>query len=250
MRIKNINNIRNKLLKGEITVGTWQQIPHSSISEILSCAGYDWIAIDMEHGSINVGDLADLFRAIELNNVLPLARLAEPTPKQCKQALDAGAGGVIVPMVESGDQLLAIRNSCCWPPSGIRGVGFSRANLFGKYFEQYIKEAQSPIIVAQIESIEAVNNLEDIIKVEGLDAIMIGPYDLSASLGVLGEYDNPLYLKALDDIGALCKKYNMALGDHIVFPDNELYNKRVSEGYQFIAYGTDGVFLNEYSKRP
>ena len=190
MRLGKIKLIRKKLQKNQVSIGTWQQIPHASISEILSHAGYDWVAVDMEHGAVSVDQLPDLFRAIELGGTLPLARIAESKSKECKQALDAGAGGIIAPMIESADQLEVIRDACCWPPTGSRGVGFSRANLFGKHFDNYKKEAQLPLLIAQIEHIDAVNKLDSILQVKGLDAIIVGPYDLSASMGLPGEPDH------------------------------------------------------------
>jgi len=157
-RIKKINQIRKILHSDKYTLGSWIQIPHSAIAEIMGQSGYDWVAVDLEHGAISIHQLPDLFRSLELGNTLPLARLAQGSPKDCKQALDAGAGGVIVPMIENAKQLKLIRDACCWPPAGNRGVGFSRANLFGKYFDAYSQEAQSPILVAMIENIEAVND--------------------------------------------------------------------------------------------
>ena len=130
MRLEIIKMIRKKLKNNQVSIGTWQQIPHASISEIMGNAGYDWVAVDMEHGSVSVDQLPDLFRAIELGGTLPLARIAGSTPKDCKQALDAGAGGIIAPMIKSAEELTIVRNACCWPPVGTRGVGFSRANLF------------------------------------------------------------------------------------------------------------------------
>ena len=129
-----ISDIRAGLRAGRPSIGSWMQIPHASIAEIMGQAGYDWVAIDMEHGSVSHAQLPDIFRALELGNTLPLVRLVEGTTKECKQALDAGAGGVIVPMVKTAEQLNQVRSFCCWPPTGIRGVGYSRANLFGKYF--------------------------------------------------------------------------------------------------------------------
>ena len=109
MRLEKIKIIREKLQNGKTSIGTWQQIPHASISEILGQAGYDWVAMDMEHGSISVDQLPDLFRAIELGGTLPLARVAQAMLKDCRQALDAGAGGIIAPMIESARYL--IKNS-------------------------------------------------------------------------------------------------------------------------------------------
>ena len=244
------NKIQEKLGKGDVSIGTWQQIPHASISEILGQAGYDWVAVDMEHGSVSVDQLPDLFRAIELGGTLPLARIAEPKSKDCKQALDAGAGGIIAPMIESADQLKTIRDACCWPPAGERGVGFSRANLFGKYFNEYKNESQAPLIIAQIEHINAVNNLENILKVDGLDAIMVGPYDLSASMGITSEFEHKEFLLTMDHIMKLCNQHNVPCGDHIVEPNPKFLQERIDQGYKFIAYGTDGVFLNHFSGSP
>ncbi|MDP7197467.1 MAG: aldolase/citrate lyase family protein, partial [SAR202 cluster bacterium] len=140
--------------------------------------------------------------------------------------------------------------ACCWPPAGKRGVGFSRANLFGKHFDEYKKEALEPLLVAQIEHIKAVNNLENILKVEGLDAIMVGPYDLSASMNITGEFDNRDFISIMGKILKQCKKYNIPCGDHIVQPDPKLLEKRIKQGYQFIAYSTDGIFLYSSSVAP
>ena len=238
-----IKLIRKKIQNDQVSIGTWQQIPHASISEILGQAGYDWVAVDMEHGSISVDQLPNLFRAIELGDTLPLARIAESKPKDCKQALDAGAGGIIAPMIESAEQLKMVRYACCWPPVGSRGVGFSRANLFGKYFDSYKKEAQSPLLIAQIEHINAVNNLDEILQVNGLDAIIVGPYDLSASMGITGEFDSQEFTDVMDSIMALCKNHHVPCGDHVVQPDQKLLEKRIDQGFRFIAFGTDGVFM-------
>ena len=250
MRIEKIKIIRKKLQNNQVSIGTWQQIPHASISEILGQAGYDWVVVDMEHGSITVDQLPDLFRAIELGGTLPMARIPLPSSKECKSALDAGAGGIIVPMIETAKQLEQIRDACCWPPNGNRGVGFSRANLFGKKFEQYKEEAKSPLLIAQIENKVAIKNLDEIVKIDGLDAIIIGPYDLSASMGITAEFDNEKFNDAMTSIKKTCLRNNIAFGDHIVKPEPEILLNRIKDGYTFIAYGTDGVFLNTSSKNP
>ena len=250
MRLEKIKIIREKLQNGKTSIGTWQQIPHASISEILGNAGYDWVAVDIEHGSIGVDQLPDLFRAIELGDTLPMARIAESKTKDCKQALDAGAGGIIAPMVESAEQLKMVRNACNWPPTGTRGVGFSRANLFGKNFDSYTEEAQSPLLIAQIEHINAVNNLPDILQVQGLDAIMIGPYDLSASMGLTAEFEHKEFLAVMDQIMKLCQQYDVPCGDHVVHPDPQKLERRISDGYRFFAYSIDAVFLYNSSTNP
>jgi len=210
-------------------------------------SGYDWVAVDMEHGTISVHQLPDLFRALELGNTLPLARLAQGHPKDCKQALDAGAGGVIVPMVESAEQLVQVRDACRWPPAGTRGVAFSRANMFGKYFDEYTVEAQQPLLVAMIEQVEAVDELDAILAVDGLDAIMIGPYDLSASMGMTAQFDHPDFQVIIERILTMTNKANIAAGLHVVMPSENDLLERVRGGYRFLAFSIDAVMLRSIS---
>lgn len=249
-RLQIIQHIRNKLRQGQPSIGSWIQIPHATIAEILGQAGYDWVAVDLEHGSVSPHQLPDLFRALELGGTLPLVRLARGHPKDCKQALDAGAGGVIIPMVESTEQLMQVRDACYWPPAGKRGVGFSRANLFGKYFAEYAEEAQAPLLVAQIEHIRAVDNLDGILAVESLDAIFIGPYDLSASIGLTGQFEHPLFKEVMIRVLQTCERRGFPAGIHVIKPDPDGLNNRISEGYQFIAHSMDSVFLNSFSLNP
>lgn len=249
-RLEKIRHIRRSLQSGKPSIGSWIQIPHPSVAEIMGQAGYDWVAVDMEHGSIGVQQLPDIFRALELGGTLPLARIAQGEIKDCKQALDAGAGGVIVPMIESAEQLTKARDACRWAPAGSRGVGFSRANLFGANFEAYKEEAQAPLLVAMIEHARAVENLAEILQVEGLDAVMIGPYDLSASMGLTAKFDSPKFMAAMERIRILCAQYNIPCGAHVVAPDADVLKQRIAEGYRFIAYSIDAVFLTKHAASP
>jgi 2-dehydro-3-deoxyglucarate aldolase len=248
-RQNTIRQLRDRLRGNGYSIGSWMQIPHSSIAEIMGQLGYDWIALDLEHGAIGVHQLPDLFRALELGGTLPLARLAQGHPKDCKQALDAGAGGVIVPMVESAEQLEQIRNACRWPPAGMRGVGFSRANLFGKNFDRYCEEAQAPILVAMIEHQSALPKLSEILSVEGLDAIFVGPYDLSASMGLTAQFDAPDFVRAMDEIRAFARRSNVPCGVHVVTPSPIALREKLAEGFRFIAYGIDALFLMRGAER-
>lgn len=249
-RIEKISLIRENLKSGKPSIGSWMQIPNSSVAEIMGHSGYDWVAVDLEHGTIDISQLPDLFRALELGNTLPLVRLAHGLPKDCKRALDAGAGGVIVPMVESAEQLTMVRDACRWPPSGNRGVGFSRANLFGKYFDTYSAEAQSPLLIAMIEHIDAIDNLENILQVDGLDGILVGPYDLSASMGVMAKFEDQVFVEAVAKVRTVCKKLKVPFGLHVVAPQPDLLKKKINEGYQFIAYSIDAVFLSSVCQNP
>jgi 2-dehydro-3-deoxyglucarate aldolase len=250
-RAEQVGAIRARLASGGRTIGSWMQLGHGSVAEILGQAGYDWVAIDLEHGAIAVHQLPDLCRALELGGTLPLARVAQGSAKDCKQALEAGAGGVIVPMIESAAQLEAVRDSCRWPPAGTRGVGFSRANLFGKHFDEYARsEAQAPLLVAMVEHARAVEAIDDILRVGGLDAVLMGPYDLSASLGLTAQFEAPAFLGAIDRVRQACAARGIACGVHIVQPDRAVLDRRIAEGYRFLAYSIDAVFLNAAARRP
>jgi len=244
-----IKNIRTRLKNGDVSVGSWMQIADSSVAEIMGSSNFDWVAVDLEHGAISHQELPNLFRALELGGTLPLARIAEGNQRDCKQALDAGAGGVIVPMVESAAQLVAVRDACRWPPAGKRGVAFSRANLFGKNFEVYRNEAQAPLLVAMIENTLAIERIDEILLVEGLDAILVGPYDLSASLGLTAEFDHHEFIAAMDHIMARSKLANVAAGVHVVAPSVTDLKARVDEGYRFLAYSIDAVMLRKQAEQ-
>lgn len=249
-RAATIAALRRKLAGGGVSIGSWMQLPHASVAEIMGRAGYDWVALDLEHGAFGVQQLPDMCRALELGGTLPLVRLAQGHPKDCKQALDAGAGGVIVPMVESAEQLDMVGNACRWPPAGRRGVGFSRANLFGADFEAYSREAQAPLLVAQIEHHRAVENLEAITRVAGLDALLVGPYDLSASIGRTAEFEHPEFRALMQRIRSASQQAGMPCGLHVVAPSPEELKQRQDEGFRFLAYSIDAVILNQGAARP
>jgi len=246
-----IPEIRSKFKSGQASIGSWMQLPNASVAEIMGKAGYDWVAVDMEHGHFSNQILPDIFRGLELGNTAPFARLAQCHPKDIKLALDAGAKGLIIPMVERADQLRQCIGWAFHPPKGIRGVGYSRRNLFGKKFEPSLEGGlKNTLIVAQIEHIGAVGRLDEILQVEGLDAIMVGPYDLSGSMGITGRFEDPGFVAAMNEISQTAKQYAMPMGVHVVKPlENEL-QKAISEGYQFIAYGIDAVFLWTSAENP
>ena len=142
------------------------------------------------------------------------------------------------------------RSFCCWPPSGLRGVGFSRVNLFGKHFVDYTQEAQSPFLVAMIEHVNAVDNLDDILQVEGLDALLIGPYDLSASMNLTAQFESQQFVQTIQKIRMLANHHGVPCGVHVVMPEVDTLKKRIAEGYRFIAYSLDAVFLTNFAISP
>jgi 2-dehydro-3-deoxyglucarate aldolase len=244
-KLEQIIAIRDKIAGGKPSVGTWMQLPNGSVAEILGAAGYDWVCVDLEHGSISAVDLPDLFRAIELGGAVPMARMIRMDEAHCKQALDAGALGLIAPKIETRDQILDFVRFSKWPPAGERGVAFSRANLFGKNFQSYREISQQPFLAAMIETYAGVQEIQGILDGGLLDAIFIGPYDLSASLGITAEFEHPLFLEALEHVRQASLTYNVPLGIHVVEPELEALENRIREGYTFIARSIDAVFLQQ-----
>lgn len=242
-KLKKIASIRQKLSEGGVSVGSWMQFNDSNVAEIMGASGYDWVAIDMEHGSIGLNDIPNISRALELGNTLPFIRLPSADPKFCKQALDAGGSGVIVPMIQTANELIELRSQCYWPPSGGRGVGYSRANLYGKNFEGYKCEANSTFFIPMIENKSALDNLEEILEVDGVDAIFVGPYDLSASMGITGQFEDDEFKCSLKKILDLCNKRQIPAGIHVVQPNQAELNLRIDQGFRFIAYSIDACFL-------
>ena len=246
-----MNAIKKKLKEGQPTIGSWMQLPNISVAEIMGQAGYDWVAIDLEHGSFSLEVLPAVFMALEHGKTVPFARIAQVCKKDIKQALDAGAKGLIFPMIDSAEEL---RNAISWasyPPYGTRGVGYSRANLFGKYFEKCVPQSTNELVfIAQIEHVNAVEDLDEILAVDRLDGIIVGPYDLSASMGLTAQFEHEKFVQVIRQIEKKAEQWKIPMGLHIVQPDEELLNNKIQEGYQFIAYGIDSLFLYEAAECP
>ena len=249
LTIKNIKKFRKDLKSGKFLIGGWMQLSNSNLAEIMSDSNYNWIALDMEHGSFSIGDLPDLFRAIELKNKLPLARIPNKKIEVCNQILDAGCAGVIIPNVKKISEFISIRNMCYLPPTGSRGVGNSRANLFGKKFLEYKKAKTLPILISMIENIDSVENLEELLSVKGLDAILIGPYDLSASMNITGKFNHPKFKLTINKIKNLSRKHKIPCGIHVIEPKYKILKKFIKQKYQFLPYSSDTVLLNSALKK-
>lgn len=240
--------IKKTLADGGVTIGAWMSMGHVSIAEILASAGYDWVVIETEHTAIDVSEVLRLLGAIEGRGAVPLVRLAWNDPIQCKAVLDSGAAGVIVPMVNTrADAELAVQ-SAKYPPLGRRGVGLARAQGYGTTFDDYVRRANDEtLLVVQIEHIDAVNNIEAILSVPGIDATFIGPYDLSMSMGRPGQITHPDVIAARERVLAATLAHGLVPGIHLVHPQQaaETIGDVVASGYRFIALGTDILFLGD-----
>ena len=244
--------LKKKLKKNNnlVSIGSWLQIPDPNTSEIMSNSNFEWLVVDLEHGSFSKNEMINCFRAISLGNSLPFARVKNDNKTAIQEALDSGACGIIVPNIKNDNQLKKVVSYSCWPPKGNRGVGFSRANIFGKIFEKYKLFAQNPFLVAMIECNEGLENIDIISKNKALDAILIGPYDLSASLGSTGNFTSKKFTNAIKKIVNTCKKNQISVGIHQVTPKEDDLKKLIKKGFNFIPYGIDTSFLNFYCKAP
>ena len=245
-----MSDIKVKIKTGGVSVGSWLQMPSTDVAEIMGRAGYDWVAVDLEHGGFSRRCLADICRGLELGGTVPFARVADCTMTSIKAALDSGVKGLIFPMIETWKQLDTAINFALYPPNGIRGVGYCRANMFGKYFEQGMSANPDTFFCAQIEHIRAVDSLDEILEHPRLDAIMVGPYDLSGSMGLTGQLNHPDFIATLGLIAKKAREHDVAMGIHVVQPDPKQLQVRIGEGYRFIAYGIDAVFLYQGAERP
>lgn len=239
------NEVKHKLARGEVSLGSWLQLAHTTVAEIMAGQGFDWLTIDMEHSAIGVQDIEPMIQVIEARGCVPLVRLWSNDPVLVKRAMDAGAGGVIVPMVNTREEAEKAVAAVKYPPDGSRGVGLYRAQGFGDTFEEYRKTLnEESCVIAQIEHRQAVENIDDILSVPGIDGVMIGPYDISGSLGVIGQLDHPEVKEAQAKVLAAAKAAKKAAGIHVVQPSPAEVKDRIKEGFTFIAYSTDTIMLS------
>lgn len=237
-------NLKEKLKQNKLTIGSWITIGNSSIAEIMAKAGFDWLTVDMEHSAITLHQAQQLIQVIELCGVVPLVRVGENNPNLIKRVMDTGAHGVIVPMVNTKEDAVKVINAVKYPPLGTRGVGLARAQGYGLEFEKYKNLVnKNSIVIVQIEHIKAVENLEEILSVEGVDAFIVGPYDLSGSIGRPGDFEHPDMVSALKKILGASKRLKKTAGFHVIPPDAEDVIKGINSGYRFIGFSLDSLFL-------
>jgi 2-keto-3-deoxy-L-rhamnonate aldolase RhmA len=232
--------IRERVLSGEWTPGTWLNLGSSLTAEIAGKAGFDWLLVDLEHGMGDHHELVTQLQAIDATPVAPVVRIAWNDPVQFKRVLDLGVSGVMAPMVNSADEARRAAAAMRYPPDGIRGVAkMNRATDFGPSFGEYFKKANWHLLtIVQIETKAAIGNLDEIAAVEGVDVLFVGPLDLSVSLGVPDQFDHALVQDALAKVVAASRKAGKAPG--ILVATEYQLNKVKALGFTFVAMGSDG----------
>ena len=229
----------------KVSLGSWITIGHSAVCELMSSFNFDWLCFDLEHSSISYSDLYDLIPIVEKNNCQPIVRVGKNDELEIKRALDAGAKGIIIPNIKNKYEAELAVKFCRYHPIGQRGVGLSRAQGYGFKFKSYEKSSSKIPILALIENKEAINNLSEIINTKGISGTLIGPYDLSASYGRPGKFDDANFLKAIREYEKTCKLSKKPMGMHAVNEDEKQIRNKIKKGYKFIGLKLDTIFLGE-----
>jgi 4-hydroxy-2-oxoheptanedioate aldolase len=241
------NHVRRRLKAGEPSIGTWLSLPSPEAAEYVSRLGFDWLTVDAEHNPIDIRTLAQMFAAMAASGTAPMVRIPWNSGENFKRVLDAGAWGVVVPMVKTREEAELAVEAARFYPEGDRSVGGGRAPIsFDTTGEHYLRNANNEILVVlQIEHIRGVENAEAILSVPGVDACFIGPNDLAASMGLgLGvplESEDPALNEAIFAIRDACLRNGVAPGIHTSGAAG--VNQRIAEGFQFLALASELKYM-------
>jgi 2-keto-3-deoxy-L-rhamnonate aldolase RhmA len=232
-----VNRLKEKLMKGETTYGIWITINSTDIVEALSMLDFDWMLIDMEHAPLTISDVHKIIQIIDEDKVTPIVRVPWNDFVQIKQVLDVGAMGIMVPWINNRKQAEEAVKAIRYPPRGIRGYGPRRASKYGLKLREYLENVEKDLmLIAQIETREAYENINEIIMVEGVDALFIGPYDLATSLGHIGNPQHEEVQEVINSILKVCIEKGKPIG---IYSSIENAEKHRDMGFNIIALGSE-----------
>ena len=237
-----MKNLRQIIRSGGNVIGSWINSGSPIIAEIMAQAGFDFLTVDVEHSAVDLPQTQQLFQAMQSGSVecAPWVRVHGADYSLVKRYVDAGARGVICPLVNTVAQAEQLVSAVRYPPLGLRGVGYCRGNQYGRKVTEEFKHADEEIVVVlQVEHRDAVDALEDLVKVKGIDAVFIGPYDLTASMGIAAQFDHPDFIQAKRRVIDVCRSAGIAVGIHVVQPESSETIQRLQEGYQIVAHSLD-----------
>jgi len=243
-----VNFIRKRVLNNELLFGLINNLGSSLTVEMAGAAGYDWLWVDCEHGMGGFTDMVHQLQAASATPAAPIVRVVWNDFPLIKRELDMGAAGVIVPWITRAEDAAQVVRAMRYPPAGIRGVArLLRGNSFGFDFDEYFARANQELVTAvQVETAEAVAHADEIAAVDGVDALVIGPTDLSTSMGIFGQFKNPQLWEAFAKVAAACKAHGKSAG--ILLPTLEDVDRLVEMGFRFVATGADGSLLGNAMK--
>ena len=236
------NPLKQRLREGKVVVGYWLTLPSPSVAEIMGSLALDWLLVDLEHGPIGWETLEDMLRALRGTPVVPLVRVPSGEPPVLKRALDRGPLGVVVPLVSTAEEAERVVAACRYPPQGIRGVAGSRASGYGATLAEYFAAWNREVLVAcQVETVEALQRVDEIAAVDGVDVLFVGPNDLSANLNRWRDLEYEGFREALNRVLAAARRHGKAAGVMCTGPEDAL--ARVDQGFRFVALGSDARLL-------
>lgn len=232
---------RRRIHEGRPPIGTLVTIDSAEVVEALALCGFDWLFIDMEHGALDLAATQRLVRAAGAETLV-LVRVPTKDGSWIRRVLDTGCDGIIVPLVRTAEEARAAVEAARYPPHGHRSVGIARAHGYGLRFAEYVRKANEQVsVVVQIEHIDAVHAIGSILGVEGIDAVLIGPYDLSGSMNLLGDVRHPEVQAAIATVRERCRDHGMPWGIFVVDPADAA--PELEQGAAFVAVGTDLAFM-------
>ena len=235
--------MRQRLLNNEIILAGWLQLPSPDVAEIIARSPVDVVVVDQEHGAIGRREMADLVRVIDGCGKFPIVRLMHQDVSLARQALDAGCLGLIIPHVDSTESFLEFVFECTLPPLGNRSIGYFRANGYGSEFDSHLVDASRPLLVPMIESQRGVSIVNEIVALVEPEVVLIGPYDLSASLGTPGDFSSVSYVDAFQSVLKACRGSHTKAGIHDVSGERSSIDAQISLGFSFIGCATDSLIL-------
>jgi 2-keto-3-deoxy-L-rhamnonate aldolase RhmA len=240
------HDFRARLLRGETLIGSMVALPSPEVAEIMAEVGFDWLFIDGEHGVFEARDLQATLQAA--GTATPcVVRVPVAAEAPIKKALDVGAAGIIVPQVNSAEQAAQVVRMAKYAPAGTRGVGIGRAHRYGLELREYLSTANDrTAVIVQAEHADAVENIEAIVGVAGVDAVLIGPYDLSASLGRMGQVDHPEVVAAIERVTQACFAAEVRIG--IFGVSAEAVAPYIAKGFTLIVAGVDAMLLGQAAR--
>ena len=240
------NSLKQKLARGRTVVGPFMMLPSPSIAEMVGLAGFDFVIIDMEHGYAGLETMVHMARAADLHDCTPIVRVADTSRRHILESMELGTGGVLCPQIREPDEVAEVVRQAKYSPIGQRGLGFTtRSGNYAKPFEgNYFEIANSEALVCvQIETREALDCVEDIVKVEGLDLLFVGPYDLSDALGHRGETEHPEVVAAIKHTFKVAEAAKVYRGIYANTPDAA--HMWAAEGVELLAMGVDVGFMQK-----
>lgn len=238
------NTLKEKLAQKKAVFGTWIMTNSLDNAEIIAHTEADFVMIDAEHGSMDIETAGRMVSIIRGSQVTPLLRVAGNEKSLIKKGLDTGAEGVMIPMVNTKEEAEQAVKFCKYPPVGIRGMGAGRAVLFGsnaaEFTDYYAQANKEVLVIVQIEHYTAVENIEEILSVPGIDIAFVGPYDLSTSMGLQGQLNHPEVLKNYQKVIASCENHNVIPG---IMTWADGMEQHLNLGFKFLLGGMDGAIL-------